>query len=118
MTTIKRILAAGTLAAMATMAAVHAPAQAAVPESKDGRGRAKQAGIVPDNPLHSRHPWRSDARADESRDGRGRAKQDARAEQGGGRRSEARRCGGIGRHAVLRGQCLRVCRFESGHRHQ
>jgi len=59
-------------------------------ESKDGRGRAKhdcrdaggramhgaiaedaradesRAGIVPDNPLHSRHPWRSD--------GRGRAK--------------------------------------------
>jgi FkbM family methyltransferase len=25
--------------------------------------RAKQAEIVPDNPLHSRHPWRSDARA-------------------------------------------------------
>ena len=24
-------------------------------ESRDGRGRAKQAGIVPDNPLHSRH---------------------------------------------------------------
>jgi dihydrolipoamide dehydrogenase len=33
-------------------------------ESRDGRGRAKQAGIVPDNPLHSSHPWRSDARAD------------------------------------------------------
>ena len=30
----------------------------------DGRVRAKQAGIVPDNPLHSRHPWRSDARAE------------------------------------------------------
>ncbi len=33
-------------------------------ESRDGRVRAKQAGIVPDNPLHSRHPWRSDARAE------------------------------------------------------
>ncbi|GMQ77021.1 MAG: hypothetical protein BMS9Abin01_2328 [Gammaproteobacteria bacterium] len=37
-----------------------------VDESRDGRGRAKQAGIVPDNPLHSRRPWRSDARADET----------------------------------------------------
>ncbi|GMQ77036.1 MAG: 4Fe-4S dicluster domain-containing protein [Gammaproteobacteria bacterium] len=35
------------------------------PWRSDGRGRAKQAGIVPDNPLHSRHPWRSDARADQ-----------------------------------------------------
>ena len=34
-------------------------------ESMDGRGRAKQAGIVPDNPQHSGHPWPSDARADE-----------------------------------------------------
>ncbi len=33
--------------------------------SRDGRGRAKQAGIVPDNPLHSRPPWRSVARAEE-----------------------------------------------------
>ena len=33
-------------------------------ESRDGRGRATQAGIVPDNPLHSRHPWRSDAKAE------------------------------------------------------
>ena len=28
------------------------------------------------------------------------------------------RCGGIGRHAVLRGQWRELCRFESGHRHQ
>ena len=35
MTTIKGILAASVLAAMVTMAAVHGPAQAAVPESKD-----------------------------------------------------------------------------------
>ena len=27
------------------------------------------------------------------------------------------RCGGIGRHAVLRGQWRKPCRFESGHRH-
>ena len=27
------------------------------------------------------------------------------------------RCGGIGRHAVLRGQCRKACRFDSGHRH-
>ena len=57
-----------------------APMSSPASESRDGRGtspgmdeversrmpepRAKQAGIVPDNPLHSRHPWRSDARAD------------------------------------------------------
>ena len=33
-------------------------------ESRDGRGRATQAGIVPDNPPHSRHPWRSEAKAE------------------------------------------------------
>jgi DNA mismatch repair protein MutL len=43
--------------------AVFSPASSPAFESRDGRGRAKQAGIVPDNPLHSRHPWRSDARA-------------------------------------------------------
>ncbi len=42
------------------------PLDQEVDESRDGRGRAKQAGIVPDNPLHSRRPWRSDARADET----------------------------------------------------
>ncbi len=40
-------------------------AGAGADESTDGRDRAKQAGIVPDNPLHSRPPWRSDARAEE-----------------------------------------------------
>jgi large subunit ribosomal protein L11 len=34
-------------------------------ESMDGRVRAKQAGIDPDNPPHSGHPGPSDARADE-----------------------------------------------------
>ena len=29
-----------------------------------------------------------------------------------------RGCGGIGRHAVLRGQWREPCRFESGHPHQ
>ncbi len=55
------------LAAMCTRGWVE-EFQAPADESRDGRGRAKQdaradesrAGIVPDNPLHSRHPWRSD----------------------------------------------------------
>jgi hypothetical protein len=42
-------------------------------ESRDGRGRAKQGRIVPDNPLHSRHPWRSDGRVETCGCGRGSA---------------------------------------------
>ncbi len=33
-------------------------------------------------------------------------------------RSRFSRCGGIGRHAVLRGQWRELCRFESGHQKQ
>ncbi len=40
------------------------PGMDEVERSRMPEPRAKQAGIVPDNPLHSRHPWRSDARAE------------------------------------------------------
>jgi PAS domain S-box-containing protein len=62
----KRNLAEHTLTALKETAERRrgaVPESAPALESRDGRGRAKQAGIVPDNPLHSRHPWRSDARA-------------------------------------------------------
>ncbi len=50
-------------------AAKHRMCESGHPWRSDGRGRAKQAGIVPDNPLHSRHcTWMCRCREAHGRD--------------------------------------------------